>query len=221
MYKTDMIEIKKNLISILMLMAAGSILSSSSFDYQNSPFPPQTNTVISQSFSLENDGYLMSNGNNITTMNSSSFDIAEANSTIKNYQAVKQLINDLVLDKEDELAMNKFNTLIESLRSNDSTSNISISDKYVELINYIQYNDIYLTELLLEFFERKEYDSIFGEEDNFVVTALENGSIRIQELAINTLYSWRHSRYVNRIKNVTVKNYYLQKDLEYIVSEME
>lgn len=112
----------------------------------------------------------------------------------------------------------------------DDLSNVS----YFELLNQIRKKEEYsaflrtlyseseydLLEYIMVYLMQFNFSFITGEEEQLVIDCLkQNSQIQLQECALNAILEWDKVSDVNNLKNVKIKNSYLQESLNEFVEE--
>ena len=94
------------------------------------------------------------------------------------------------------------------------------SDNYSELLKYsLGIGEKYAISALLMFLSQKDKKFITAEEEDFVISILEGNDLVLQEDALNTILAWDSISQIDRLRNIKIKNYYLQLDLEMFLEE--
>lgn len=170
----------------------------------------QTSLCLEQSMWLPKSELNLEEWNNINTEGSSSYLDDNGSKMVLWYDMMKNILSDISLDI-DEDGFEKIVDLMNFIKNNESMSSFL---RFVE-----QQREDKVIKAITLYYEQQEYQNIDANEENFIVYAIENGSLQTQESALNALYSLGKTSYIDRLRNIKIKNYYLQKDLDKFIAK--
>jgi len=198
---------KNKLITLIALAAlTGWIYSASTIEtYANDAELGDNISTIIPNY----DEFIAENGNNDITVKSSSF--YEFSNQLENWSnTLDSLLFDIDFDTDFE-ELEEICQFINSLRD---------CDEYSVFLNYIlKQEDYRQIRALLYSFEQIAFDYITAEEENFVTTILSNGDVQLQARAFDTIIAWGKVSCPDRLKQIELKNYYLQKEFDKFIGK--
>ena len=74
---------------------------------------------------------------------------------------------------------------------------------------------------ILLFLSELNFSNLSYYEEKFVINVLKYGNVNLQEFALNTILSWNNVTDVDELKNIKIKNKYLNLDLLNFIKDME
>lgn len=65
-----------------------------------------------------------------------------------------------------------------------------------------------------------QYDTVFGCEEEYILSLMNSGNLEMQEVALNAVVNWGNSNLVQKLNNLKISNVFLQQELDELLKEI-
>lgn len=64
-----------------------------------------------------------------------------------------------------------------------------------------------------------QYATIFGCEEEYILSLMNSGNLEMQEVALNAIANWGNSNLIKRLSDLKLENVFLQQELDELIEE--